>query len=385
MLIDLKMFSKKLASMFVLSILIFSMNFELFSDSSLIKMLDKIILLVMCLTLIFFSNSKNMSNVKLTILFLVAIIFLFAIFSNNNINYVKLIFALNQIIIFFTLLAYSPLKSDLERIFSAVVYLPVFILLLGLIYQMTFDYTVLRYEFISDLYRLRGSLSPAFLAGFALASLYCSFKLFDSSSNPKWLFFLLLNFLILLLTVSRLPIFLGVSLLSYLLFFSTDKVNRKTKLLLLFTGGIVILIFLSLSYDLIYQRFVNSKGSGRELIWDYITFDFLNYYLLTGVGFGQQPIMLPNYITELTNTIAAHNEFLRVFYELGILGGIVFFSTFLFNVYKIYFNSKYCDKHELLFCTLLFLAYSYFDNSFSTLPIFLLFICVCMKCNEVKI
>lgn len=89
------------------------------------------------------------------------------------------------------------------------------------------------------------------------------------------------------------------------------------------------------------------KGSGRLAFWK-TGIDYSKKHLLKGAGYGNWKIASLYYEKGQTNDFVVryhlHNDFLENFAELGILGGILFLSIFLFAflfTLKIMLNKKY--------------------------------------------
>mgnify|MGYP001100879340 FL=1 len=111
------------------------------------------------------------------------------------------------------------------------------------------------------------------------------------------------------------------------------------------------------------------SSSHRFLLWD----NALNYILnnpFIGCGIGNWKIeSAPYWKTHLSDFIVpyhAHNDFLELSTETGIIGGMVYFFLFIYILYKSF-------KHSLNFSKFYFIIFSffiiYFIDSFLNFPI----------------
>ena len=208
--------------------------------------------------------------------------------------------------------------------------------------------------------RLISLIIPAHLA----AACYCAVlaAAFLARSRPLVyvpLFFVLV--LIYLLTGTRMPaaaaILAGGAVLLLQLRFASSR------LALLFYGGLLGVAMLLLFGEGIIKRFESGSLSGREIIWDAI-WPWVQSYSDFGIGFGHQQEVMPLSAFKLTNTRAAHNEYLRILVELGYVGVVGFYAGFLLLLASVYprISLPGYKPAYLMFC-LSFLAYSATDNT----------------------
>ena len=108
------------------------------------------------------------------------------------------------------------------------------------------------------------------------------------------------------------------------------------------------------SLDRIKSIDVSYDGSsGRFELWSN-ALDFISKNPFFGCGIGNWKIeSLPYWKTMMTGYIVpyhAHNDFLELTAEIGVLGGLIYFSFFLFIAYYIlYFFKTWFNKDSLLF------------------------------------
>lgn len=169
--------------------------------------------------------------------------------------------------------------------------------------------------------RLGASGEPPFLAGFALVGIYAG--LLECAVAPKRgeAALVAVNLLIILLTGARAPLFLGVLVTLALL------VLQRRVLLLAAAGAVLCAGFMAL-HALTFLRVVDlaqlgeaDNLSNRDLVWPYFQSAFsASPWFGWGVGAGKVIIPVTSHLTALIGTNAAHDEFLRIGSEGGILG-----------------------------------------------------------------
>ena len=158
------------------------------------------------------------------------------------------------------------------------------------------------------------------------ASVSC--LLFARKHRAFWLFPIALGILALLLTKKR-GHFLGALLMIAAVIVLT-KGKKARSMLLVFGGGMVVLLLvLSLIPQSrgIYERFLTSGLSGREYIYAILLRKFRESPVI-GIGLGSSGRFIFGNVPG-TTAGTAHNEYLRVLCETGVLGFIAFtFAVF---------------------------------------------------------
>jgi O-antigen ligase len=107
-------------------------------------------------------------------------------------------------------------------------------------------------------------------------------------------------------------------------------------------------------------EFTEKSSNGRFLYWR-DAFDHVSDHPFLGCGLGNWKIASIKYgkrhINGYTVPYHAHNDFIQFFAELGVLGGLLYSSLFLFLFLKLilFFRSKHKFEDKLLSC-LLFLS-----------------------------
>ncbi len=169
--------------------------------------------------------------------------------------------------------------------------------------------------------RLGGNGQPPFLGGFALAGLYASVLELAGRPRKGATGLAAANFAIILLTGARSPLVLGGLLGLALL------LMRRRILPLAAAGALVALALLG-SGLLGFLRAVDLTRLGeatdlshRTLVWPYFL-DAIRQSPWVGWGVGAGKVIIPvtSQLNQLLGTNAAHNEYLRIGSEGGVLG-----------------------------------------------------------------
>ena len=175
--------------------------------------------------------------------------------------------------------------------------------------------------------RLAGSTHPAFLASLAMMAVYASLVELYRSGRTKHSVLVGVNFLILVGTGSRSPLFCAILVtgISFVALRSESFTLRKRVVPLLVClfalPALMVLAVTSSSLRLLTVLSSHAEGlSGRDLIWPYFESAWDRSPLL-GWGVGAAKVLVdPDSLTaKLLGTTAAHNEYLRI----GVDGGYV--------------------------------------------------------------
>lgn len=207
------------------------------------------------------------------------------------------------------------------------------------------------------------------ITGFIFLSDYILFK----RKNSLYLFFLAVIFIF--LTQSRTATILLLSSLLLLLYKSNTISMRKKLLFFLVTGFILIIIFIFVKdrflYEIlqilemdniesIFQGNLNGSFSWRLFNWHNLVNIYLESNVLSGFGIGQTVSL--NY--EYTGNLAeAHNDYVRILVEKGLIGLTIHFFIIFLIVNKLKKYSKYKDTYtSILIFFICFQVTKFFDG-----------------------
>jgi len=253
------------------------------------------------------------------------IVFTISLYSTNNFNSFSILYN------FFSLLVFLSIFNSYNRAELFVFYCG-FIISVICFFQILHLFDFIDITNLNLFYSRDGLVRSQALIGnpnySAYNSFVCFILLYFSRIKHKriFLFFLAMSVLI---TISRGVI---IALISFILFMNL-KLNKTTfvSALFLFIGYMSLVQYLPEDFVFtITERFNvffdEGDSSGRSGIWQhgYIEWSKDLGYIILGFGFNN----FPNVVMISDLDLNVHNSFLRVLYELGIVGFIVVFPFF---------------------------------------------------------
>jgi O-antigen ligase len=229
--------------------------------------------------------------------------------------------------------------------------------------------------------RLAGLGHPAFLAGICLPAIYaCLIQLYRDGRRGD-LALLIVNFLILVLTGARAPaacavVVTGISLISIRsgVFAATDR------RLLVLAGLAMVPILILLAGELDEIRLFNvalnetANLSGRELLWpSFENASAQSPWFGWGTGAGNAVISPEGRIAQLLHTWAAHNEYLRIQVEGGIIGEALLVGLFVTWAFVHTRRLAASDRRIMRLVFLALACHAFTDNVLISTPACVLF------------
>jgi O-antigen ligase len=215
--------------------------------------------------------------------------------------------------------------------------------------------------------RFQGLHSPPFLAGFCVTAIFASTLEYLRGFRLRWLLLGGANLAILLATQARAP-FIAVGLFLLLVFVLSGPrilpLRRKVDLVM---GGMVPAVLL-LGPVLLFalQRFTGESEnlSGRDIIWPYFL-DAIEQRPLFGFGLGAGKLIVdPGDPTiKLLGSNAAHNEYLRLSVDAGIIGCAAIFLSIVAWIWSGTRQARPADRLVLRCALVAALLHSGFDNT----------------------
>ncbi|MBQ3943737.1 MAG: O-antigen ligase family protein [Elusimicrobia bacterium] len=201
------------------------------------------------------------------------------------------------------------------------------------------------------------------IAGF-LVLVYPLFFIFIKEQKNTKVFVAMMLFVLLAIFLTKCRIVILLSSISTLMFLFEYRKNKIVKILLiLFTllliSGICYISFLKFSYSSVNDR----------IIWWKTAFLIFKENILFGCGFGNYMVLFRTFRPELVlNTIFAHNIFMQLLAEVGLLGTLSFFAL-IFSFYNKIFKKIPEQKDVYFYCYIAisitsFLLVNLFDYGF---------------------
>jgi O-Antigen ligase len=223
------------------------------------------------------------------------------------------------------------------------------------------------YPMFGNFGRFQGLHSAPFLAGFCVTAIFASTLEYLREFRLRWLLLGGANLAILLATQARAP-FIAVGLFLLLVFVLSGPgifpLKRKVDLVM---GGMVPALLL-LGPALLYalQRFTGESEnlSGRDIIWPYFL-DAIERRPLFGFGLGAGKLIVdPEDPTiKLLGSSAAHNEYLRLAVDAGVIGCAAIFLSIIIWIWNGTRRARSADQLVLRCALVAALLHSGFDNT----------------------
>jgi O-antigen ligase len=247
---------------------------------------------------------------------------------------------------------------------KAVVVVPLLSAVLGMLVWPTGFHAA-----IDDNWRFQGLHSPPFLAGFCVTAVFAATLEYLRSFRTRWLVLGGASLAVLLATQARAP--LGAVALFLVLIFTLSNrhifpAKRKLDLAMggLLPAAVVLGPLLFLALDRLLNPDTFAVYSGRDVIWPYFLEAIENRPLLGyGLGAGKLIVDPEDPKIRLLGSTAAHNEYLRLAVDAGILGSALIFASIIAWIWAGTRNAPATDRLVLRCALAAALLHSAFDNT----------------------
>lgn len=248
---------------------------------------------------------------------------------------------------------------------KAVVFVPLISAVIGLGIAWPIGY----YDAFDHNWRFQGLHSPPFLAGFCVTAIFAATLEYLRGFRTRWLVLGGAALAVLLATQARAPTIAVVLFLVCVLAFSGRRIfPAKRKLDLLMGGLLPAVVVLGPILLFALDRFLGgdqfSQFSGRDIIWPYFL-DAIQTRPLFGYGLGAGKLIVDPEDPQirLLGSNAAHNEYLRLAVDAGIVGTAAIFMGIVAWVWGGTRNAHPTDRLVLRCALLAALVHSGFDNT----------------------
>lgn len=345
------------------------------------------------LLLLFFHNNFKYfykSSVFYLLIFLLLQIFLSLLYTNNlNISIVD---SSRYLILLLTIINFSNLfKSGKISFYNISVVLTICLIIetfwaLRPVFIFLYVNDFSNYVNFSSIYDVGTYIGFAGNKNITAASVAIKFPFFlyflnstKSISRKLSYFFVPFFFmLIFLLRARAVYVSLGLILLLFTLYF---LYNKKFKFLIIPFFALVSFLFVnyitktnsnSLVNDVASINISADSSNNRFLLWDN-AISYIKEHPIIGAGYGNWKIeSLPYWSTHLnayTVPYHAHNDFLEISTELGIIGGLTYLSLFIIMFWKLFVLFRSSSPTNQLFVLTLFCSLSiYFIDASLNFP-----------------
>jgi O-antigen ligase len=218
--------------------------------------------------------------------------------------------------------------------------------------------------------RLAGLGHPAFLAGFCLAAMCAGLLELYRHGERRTLLLLGVNFLILVLTGARAPLAYAMAVAGFtLIFVRSPAFPHRRRILPLLAVACLLPLLAVIAGDLsalrLFNVLSNEAGnlSGRDLLWPpFEQAAAASPWFGWGVGAGNAIIPPDSELVRVMQTWTAHNEYLRVRVEGGVVGLGLLIG--LFVLWVIHHTRRLCrtDRAIMRLVFIAFAGHAYTDN-----------------------
>jgi O-antigen ligase len=215
--------------------------------------------------------------------------------------------------------------------------------------------------------RFQGMHTPPFLGGFCVTAIFAATLEYLRGFKLQWLIIGGLDLAILLLTQARAPLIAVALFLGIIFLFSSRHVFPLQRKVDLAMGGMIPgLLALGPAIYFAFDRIagMSDNMSGRDIIWPYFL-EAIEARPLFGFGLGAGKLIVnPEDPTiRLLGSNAAHNEYLRLAVDAGIIGCAAIFLSIILWVWTGANKAPPADRLVLRAGLLAALVHSGFDNT----------------------
>ncbi len=219
--------------------------------------------------------------------------------------------------------------------------------------------------------RLGGPGQPPFLAGFALVAIYA--LLLELLARPRavdcWM--LAVNFVILLLTGARAPLFLAAMLMVAAVLLPAPGLSAFRRIMILAGAGAAVSLAVIFAGSLSFIRVIGlarlgetADLSNRDLVWPAFERAIAQSpWFGWGAGAGKVVVPVDSPLGALIGTNAAHDEYLRIAVEGGVVGAALLLGLMTLWVWRGSAGLAYPRRMVLRLILLAFAVHSATDNT----------------------
>jgi O-antigen ligase len=256
-----------------------------------------------------------------------------------------------------------------RAVVRAAIFGPVFAVAFWAVLSLAGQGSVVSFE--NGLMRLGGPGEPAFLGGFALIAIYA--LLLELLAQPRLLdcWMLVLNFVILLATGARAPLFLAAMLMFVAVLLPAPGLNAFRRMMILAGTGAVVSLGVMFSGVLSFIRAVGLAREGqtanlsnRDLVWPVFERAIAaSPWFGWGTGAGKVVVPVGSGMSMLIGTNAAHDEYLRIAAEGGAVGAALLLGLMALWLWRGSAGLTYPRRMVLRMIMLAFAVHSATDNT----------------------
>jgi O-antigen ligase len=256
-----------------------------------------------------------------------------------------------------------------RAVVRAAIYGPVFAVAFWAALSLAGQGSVVSFE--DGLMRLGGPGEPAFLGGFALIAVYALLLELLARPKPADCAMLAVNFMILLATGARAPLFLAAVLMFVAVLLPAPGLNAWRRMMILAGTGAVMSLGVIFASSLSFIRVVGLAREGqtanlsnRDLVWPIFERAIeASPWFGWGTGAGKVVVPVDSGMSMLIGTNAAHDEYLRIAAEGGVVGAALLLGLMLLWLLHASRGLTYPRRMVLRMILLAFAVHSATDNT----------------------
>lgn len=275
-------------------------------------------------------------------------------------------------------------RATTEKHVTLIAFMPLISVAFGALFQAGGLTTLIVNEF-NGAFRLQGANIPAHLAFLAyIAFMVCVAEIKRTPERIGFYYVMMsVNLLILLLTGTRGPLVAAMLMvLVFVLDLTKQFMRGKAALIVPLAGFVTVLgTAVMLQLDNFRKRsFERTDGgmidtSGRFEAWEFFL-DGVRQSPWFGRGLGS--VLVSNDGSIYAGFVVPHNEYIRFYYDGGIVGAVLLFGALFYVLRLVYTRTRDDVKPYAAAFMLGFVLYSITDNTLSTLQ-FIVPFCVYMN------
>ncbi len=214
----------------------------------------------------------------------------------------------------------SPNQTMKTFIYKMILLLPFLYLGIGFLLQMAGIKPIMRADFLGAV-RLSGSTLAAYMSASSAAAVLAGIALWSQTRRRRYCVLASICACMCLLAGGRMAF--AIMLINALpLFYFGSNGRLAFKFVATYAATIFGAAALFLTAGTLIARFQSGSESGRDVIKEELEY-LSGFYPNWGVGLGHQYIIFPEELTAKVATVAAHDEYLRLQVEIGMMPSYV--------------------------------------------------------------
>jgi O-antigen ligase len=310
------------------------------------------------------------SNPPIAALLLMFLVTVLAADFLPNLTWIQMAKSLVGLMLPFMFLHCVYRREAIDRYLDMVAIIPLICIAVGILAAVIGLRPLFKAEYTGAM-RLQGMSIAAYLAFNAFAAFFiCCYQILRA---PRRRYYLIagINLLIILMTGTRMPMLMAAIVgVAVMLFAPQQSLRWSVRIKLAYAGAVLLAGALFVLWPSLEARLTGTSGggtSGRTFIWAYYMTE-IEKSPWFGRGIGSGVVLLPEDDYHVDYTNAAHNEYLRILMDSGIVGLAIFVVAMIWWVRM---ECRFMLKDERVLFIAFMVAYAiatFTDNTLSSPP-----------------